>query len=168
MATLSDKWAVHITKSTPDYAIGTWGDIFLIVWIGQTSLSAATTFSREIERFSSVRPEGIGLVDVILKKATLPKADVRKLFADILVNTNILVSVAVMEGLGFRAAAVRSFVQGLNMLARHDFPHRIFGTVNECANWFISAANEKKPSWKLSTDEFTAAMNEFLRKTSKG
>ena len=39
------------------------------------------------------------------------------------------------EGSGFRAAAVRSVVVGLTMLAKQGFPHKVFANLPDAADW---------------------------------
>jgi hypothetical protein len=56
----------------------------------------------------------------------LRAVQVRKALADLLTESHIIrCSAVIMEGTGFRAAAVRGVVTSLTMLARHEFPHRI-------------------------------------------
>jgi len=47
----------------------------------------------------------------------------------------VRMSAVMHEGFGFRAAAVRSVVTGLSMLVRLPYPHEIFATVEQAANW---------------------------------
>jgi hypothetical protein len=57
----------------------------------------------------------------------MPPSPVRQAVADFLAegSTFIKCSAVLMEGAGFRAAAVRSVVTGLTMLARQAYPHRV-------------------------------------------
>ncbi len=164
MTASSIHWTVELTSSTSDYAIGTWGDVLIMVWRGQANTESATAFARELARFASTREEGIGLISIILKSASIPKADARKVMANVLGETRIAVSTAVMEGSGFRASAVRGFVQGLSMLARNDYPHKVFGTIDESGKWFANTAIERAPAWDLSPTAAIAVMNSFLKK----
>ena len=42
---------------------------------------------------------------------------------------------AVFEGDGFRAAMIRGLLTSFQLVGRLKYPHRVFDTVAECANW---------------------------------
>ncbi|HKU40249.1 MAG TPA: hypothetical protein VJR89_18945 [Polyangiales bacterium] len=42
---------------------------------------------------------------------------------------------AVFEGDGFRGAMIRGLLTGFQLLGRLKYPHSVFGTVSECAQW---------------------------------
>ena len=47
----------------------------------------------------------------------------------------MMLSAVVHEGTGFRAAAVRSVVTGLAMMANLPYPHKVFATVDDAGRW---------------------------------
>ncbi len=47
---------------------------------------------------------------------------------------------AVFEGTGFRAAMIRGVLTGFQMMSRLNYPHKIFGSVDECAAWVLPHA----------------------------
>lgn len=67
----------------------------------------------------------------------MPPSDARESIAGFLRDASdyIQASGVVFEGTGFRAAAVRSVVVSLTMLARQQYPHKVFATLEETALW---------------------------------
>ena len=69
---------------------------------------------------------------------TVPlSTDVRLALADYLSGCRgkMVLSAVVHEGSGFRAAAVRSVVTGLAMMANLPYPHKVFANVDDAARW---------------------------------
>lgn len=42
---------------------------------------------------------------------------------------------AIFEGTGFKAAMIRGVLTGFQLISRLNYPHKIFATVDECAEW---------------------------------
>lgn len=42
---------------------------------------------------------------------------------------------AVFEGSGFHAAMIRGLLTGFQLLSRRKYPHAVFDSVEDCANW---------------------------------
>jgi hypothetical protein len=56
----------------------------------------------------------------------MPSSEARKALADLMSMPQLIRgSAVIMEGTGFRAAAVRRVVTGFALLSHHEFPHRI-------------------------------------------
>lgn len=70
----------------------------------------------------------------------MPTPQARTELANFLADSgmNIHYSALVYEGSGFRAAAVRSVVTGLSMIASQAFPHKVFASTSEGAAWMAS------------------------------
>jgi hypothetical protein len=128
---------------TPDYAFGSWRNVFIVLWRGDTTIQAVRQLARECERFRELFPDGMFLFTIILPDATPPPGPVRGALAAFLKSADyIRASAVVMEGNSIRAALVRGVVTGLTMLARQPFPHRVCSL--EDAGLLFEKANPSK------------------------
>jgi hypothetical protein len=120
-----------------DYAMATYRDVFVIIWRHLTTIETCRLFRRELVDFGKKRSKGIALLTIVEERAPMPPTECRQSIAETLrdASDHILASAVVFEGEGFRAAAVRSVVAGLNMLARQKFPHKVFSDISEAGSW---------------------------------
>ena len=117
----------NIVAQDEDYVLATWQQIFVVVWRRDTTLEAVAALHRECREFATKHPLGIGLLTIVSEKAPMPPSPARHAVADFLAQGSAYIkcSAVLMEGTGFRAAAVRSVVTGLTMLAKQAYPHRV-------------------------------------------
>jgi hypothetical protein len=127
----------RLIRVEDDYALGRYRDLFVLIWRHETTIEGCRTFRDELFRFAEGRPQGIGLLTIVEETAPMPPGESRQSIASTLrdASDHIHASAVVFEGAGFRAAAVRSVVVGLTMLARQKFPHRVFGNLSDAATW---------------------------------
>jgi hypothetical protein len=122
----SDASPARLSRCFPDYAFGSWANVFMISWRQETTVSAVVQVRKECERFGRLHPDGIFLLTIIEAEASVPSAAARTTLAAFLKAGNyILASAVVIEGHSFRAALVRGVVTGLTLLARQPFPHQV-------------------------------------------
>jgi hypothetical protein len=120
----STSWNV-VTK-THDYALASWNEIVAVVWRHETTLEGVKGLESIVATIAQSHPKGIGMLTIVSAVAPMPSSAARKAIADLLsASPFVRCSAVIMEGMGFRAAAVRSVVTGLTMLSKHEFPHRI-------------------------------------------
>lgn len=117
----------NIVEESDNFVLASWQQIFAVVWRQDTTLEGARALHRQCLEFASKHPRGIGLLTIVSATAPMPPSPVRQAVADFLAagSTFIKCSAVLMEGAGFRAAAVRSVVTGLTMLAKQAYPHRV-------------------------------------------
>ncbi|WP_437562178.1 hypothetical protein [Sorangium sp. So ce542] len=117
----------HLIANRPDYVVATWRQIFCAIWRRETTADAVRRVHHACVEFAKQYPRGIGLLTVVEGEASLPPAGARKALASFLAQASSVIrcSAVVFEGSGFRAAAVRSVVTGLSLLARQRFPHKV-------------------------------------------
>lgn len=117
----------NIVEKDDNYVLATWQQVFAVVWRRDTTPEGAQALQRECHRFATKHPRGIGLLTIVSEKAPMPPSAARQAVAHFLAegSTYIKCSAVLMEGTGFRAAAVRSVVTGLTMLAKQAYPHRV-------------------------------------------
>jgi hypothetical protein len=122
---------------TPDHCIGACRGVLVVVWTGHTTHDGVVASRRSILALGREHPEGVGLITIVEHNAPMPPGEVRDEVAKFLKESSDIIkaSAVVFEGEGFRAAAVRSVVTGVSMLAKQAFPHRVFAHVDEAASW---------------------------------
>lgn len=126
-----------VIKVDPDFALASWNDVFMVIWRVNTTVEGARALRRECLGFAAKRPEGIALLTIVEEGAPMPAPESREVIARFLgdASESIRASAVIFEGDGFRAAAVRSVVIGLTMLARQKYPHKVFAAVEDGATW---------------------------------
>lgn len=122
--TLSSTW--NIVTNTHDYALALLNEIVAIIWRHETTLAGIQSSNKLVAEVARHHPKGIALLTVISEVAPMPSSEARKALADLMCTHRLIrCSAVIMEGTGFRAAAVRSVVTGLALLSHHEYPHRI-------------------------------------------
>ncbi|WP_437287418.1 serine/threonine-protein kinase [Sorangium sp. So ce406] len=111
----------------PNYVLASWRQIFCTIWLQETAEDDVRRVSEACAEFAKQHPRGIGLLTIVEGEAPLPQAAARRALARFLAEASAFIrcSAVVLEGSGFRAAAVRSVVTGLSLVARQRFPHRV-------------------------------------------
>ena len=125
----------HIVHVEKDYALASFGDVFIVIWRHETTISGAEAVRSGCFEFAKTRPQGIVLLTIIEERAPMPPADPRSHLATFMRDASDIIKASgvVFEGSGFRAAAVRSVVISLTMLAGQKYPHKVFANLVETA-----------------------------------
>jgi hypothetical protein len=111
----------------PDYALAHWQQIFAVLWRRETTAEGAAHLASACTAFARTQSRGIGLLTIVESGAPLPPSSVRASIAEFLASGSAFIkcSAVVFEGSGFRAAAVRSVVTGLTLMAKQAYPHKV-------------------------------------------
>ena len=127
----------QIERATTDYALATFRDLYIVIWRRNTTMASVRAVRRGALAFADQRPKGIALLTIIEEEAPMPPSEPREALALFMrdAGDHIKASGVVFEGTGFRAAAVRSVVVGLTMLARQKYPHKVFAELEETTAW---------------------------------
>jgi len=148
-------------QAHPDYALGSWGSLFICSWRVHTTVEGARDLTTMCARFADSHPNGIGLLTIIEERAPAPDGEARAKIADFLGQAEyIKASGVAFEGSGFRAAMVRSIIAGLSMIARQPYPHRVFSNLTDTLDWLIPEFNERTNS-NLSQGTAERAIERF-------
>lgn len=140
------QYGVQLLDASPDHLVGTVDQVLLIVWRVRTLVTAVDRIQMAYDELVANCPEGIGLLNIVEQTAPMPGSDARERIATFLREASrVSASAVAFEGTGFRAAAVRSVVAGLALLARQAFPHKIFPTVETAAEWLVPTLAERVP-----------------------
>lgn len=140
-----------------DHLMVTWKNVVVAIYKHETTVAGVASVKRVYNTCAAAHPGGVFLITIVEQGAPMPPSEVRDLLANFLEvgSGKTLMSAVVHEGSGFRAAAVRSVVTGLAMLARLSYPHQVFGSVEVAARWFASASASG-----LNADELAEAIAE--------
>lgn len=152
----------HLSRVRPDYALASYRDCFICIWRHETTMEGTGAVRRETLGFGETRPKGIALLTIVEEGAPMPPTEARQSLAHFMrdASDHIKVSGVVFEGTGFRAAAVRSVVVGLTMLARQKYPHKVFGNLSETAEWMAAELGGRLEN-SFSAHELEQAVNEL-------
>jgi len=106
-------------------------------WTAQGTIALVEQLAEHSTRFHQRHPEGVSVVHLISKGPALPDAPTRERLKTLLEgNTKTLACVAIiLDGRGFWASAVRSFLVGLRLVAPRTFVMQVFSTPEEVAAW---------------------------------
>jgi hypothetical protein len=121
------------------FSISSWLNVMVIVWTTPSSIELVENLSRCSTQFHASHPEGVSVVHVIAKGPPLPQPEVREKFSELLgKNPKTLACVGVvLEGRGFWASAIRSFLLGLRVLSPRSVQMQAFSTAGEVATWLV-------------------------------
>jgi hypothetical protein len=116
----------RLSRCYRDYAIGSWANVFVIIWRYETKATDVIQVRKECERFAELHPDGTFLLSIINAEALVPPVAARSALAAFLKSASyVRASAVVMDAHTFRAAMVRGIVTGLTLLARQPFPHQV-------------------------------------------
>jgi len=115
---------------TTGFRLGELGPVAISVWDAEPKLEHATrsvTLLRKVARSH----DGIVLLAVLASDCALPNEAVRSALARGLteIGGNVAAVANVVEGGGFRAAALRGVVTSLALVMRPRYPQRVFESV---------------------------------------
>ena len=152
-----------------DYCFARWNAIFIVIWRHETTSEGVHILGGKLKEHHDAYPGGGGLLTIIEQGAPMPTSEVRTDLARFLTEgARVIRSSAVaFEGAGFRAAAVRGVVTGLTMLARQPYPHKVFATMADAAQWLGTSLKETA---KLEVDSaaLLKALNDLRTRVNKG
>src|SRR5262249_26282942 len=126
------------------YVFAEIGDIFVVAWRQVTSVAAAMRMARTFRQFAAHHDRGVTILVVIEDSSGLPDAATRDLLArDLKKHEPFTRQLAlVYEGEGFRAAAVRSIMVGLQMLSKQTVPTKTFANLPAAVKWLADLRPE--------------------------
>jgi hypothetical protein len=152
-----------------DHLTAVWGPIFLTVWKKVTRPDYARSIQFAVRDLAhSVPNQRVACLTIIEEKVELPNAESRTAVANIFRFNleHIVCSANVMEGEGFRAAAVRGVVTGITLVARQPFPNHVFSSVTQAARWIAQAfakEGDHVTASRLSASDLINAVDQVRR-----
>lgn len=126
-----------VTALDRDHISGWWRDVHFVFWHAETRLATVHALRDELARLVAERPDGLAVFGLIAPGVALPSGDARAEMARILRDhaSSIRASCVVVEGSGFRAAAVRSVLTGISFVVRPGYPHRVTDSLVAGTDW---------------------------------
>ncbi len=118
------------------FGLGAVGPLAISVWDAEPRVTQAKQAVKLLERLAREH-EQILLLAVIGEDCALPSEYVRKELSAglVAIGTPIVTVANVIEGRGFRAAALRGVLTGLGIVVKHDYPREVFDNVPKAANY---------------------------------
>ena len=141
---------VAVCANTPDHVVGFGEGLAVVVWRHQTDAGDVSGMETAARRAHQAAKHQVGLIQVVAPSAIAPDGPARAALAVALRQLGGIVShsAIVHEAVGFRAAMIRSIVTGIATLSNPGYPHRVFATVREAADW-MSRGNERLDAQRI-------------------
>lgn len=151
------------------FYIGSWQGIVMVRWertadveaverLGKvsTALMADPTYPRRSN------------VHIISETAGVPSAAARAGFVELMKEhaDRMACVCIVVEGSGFLASAMRSFLTGMRLLAPRAFQYRLFGTVEDVVAW-LPPEHRARAGHDLDARRFAQVLAHWARAESK-
>jgi hypothetical protein len=156
MTSASKRSDVDVIEAASDHVFGTWRDVFVSVWRSAATARTAVRLATVLRRFAAGHSGGVSMIVVIEPGCTMPDTEARERMSRDMKRHETFTRhmVLVYEGEGFRAAAVRSVVAGMQLLSRQVVPTTTVATVTQGASWLA----ERRASESLSAKELEEAV----------
>jgi hypothetical protein len=119
------------------FAFFAWKNVTIMVWEVPPNAASVTRLSRMGAERAREHPGALSDVHVINGWPGLPSAEVRAALAEASREavTHLAAVAVVLGGTGFWASALRGFITGLHVLVRGPFEVRLFGSIEDVAQW---------------------------------
>jgi hypothetical protein len=117
------------------------GPLAIAIFDRATTEQDAEAVARLLAQMARAHPS-IAMLSVVGSDCTLPDAKVRNRLTSEVKNIQkqLIAAVTVIEGSGFRAAAMRGAVTGMTLLLRASYPAKTFATVRDAAEFLAGIA----------------------------
>lgn len=135
------------------HAIGNVGIVFVNVIRHPSTVEMIRETRRHVQRHFrrwNGRSVAVSVLEPTAAQA-VPK-QVRDESAALAGEFKSLAAAIVIEGSGFRAAAVRTAIASMFLLARPPFPHKVFGNLSDGAGWVLTTGGRLEPVGASSED----------------
>lgn len=129
--------APRLVYDEPGFIAASWKNVGIVVWGTQATLPLAKKLEQFSDELLARNPNGISAIHVITSTAPLPESSTRAEL-DRLTNKyarDLAVMATVIEGNGFWASAMTSFITSLHWMSRKPFKARTATDVADIANW---------------------------------
>lgn len=134
---------LQVTEASSEFACGTFGPLAIAVWEVATTQQTAETAARMLRMLGTSRSE-IYLLAILSPETPPPTNEARDIMSAAVrdLGAKVQASANVVEGTGFRAAAMRAALLGMNMIMRASHTQKAFATVGEAAAYLAEQSNE--------------------------
>jgi hypothetical protein len=124
-----------------------WNDIFVLVDQGNAVASDYPNLQRLVLEQGKKHPGGLGGLVIIPAAASPPPEEVRRAIRDVLtqVTPQLRCLCWLVEGTGFRAAAVRAALIGLGVFSRHRYATHVAIDMTDAVGWILKKLEQYEP-----------------------
>ena len=139
--------------------MGTWKNVALHVWTTRATPQLVDELERLSESFARAHPEGFSAVHVIANGAGLPDNQARDRLRDVANRYvhQLACLCHVVEGSGFWASALHSFLTGLHWLTRGPYRLHICSDLRAAAQW-VPEPHERRTRVSLAETDLEDAL----------
>jgi hypothetical protein len=126
-------------SARPSLPVVLWADIFALVDQGNALPSDYPILERMVLEQATKHLGGLGGLVIIPSAAKPPPEEVRRAIRELLTNVNPHVRCLcwLVEGTGFRAAAVRAALIGLRVFSRQSYATHVANDMTEAVRWIL-------------------------------
>jgi hypothetical protein len=131
------------------------GPLAIAIFDRETTEEDAEGVARLLAQVSRAHPK-LAMLSIVGSNCPVPDTNVRNRLTSEVKNIQkqLIASATVIEGTGFRAAAVRGVVTGMTLLLRASYPAKTFATAREAAEFLTGIA-------PLGAEEITNAVEQL-------
>jgi hypothetical protein len=142
-------------------SITSWKNVVIVIWATQATMQLAAHLERTSTGFIGKHPEGISAVHVVVNGTPLPDAETRAELNRLTDKyaKDLACFGTVIEGSGFWASAMQSFVTGLHWVSRRPFKSRIGSSLVEIAGW-LPAPHAERTGVKFTAAELVRVLTD--------
>lgn len=130
----------------PGFSLGSYGPVAISVWDTEPTLQDAQQATRLLGELARKYPK-IGLLAVLGTRCSVPdeevRAELRRGVSAVADNVGAVANL--VEGLGFRSAALRGVLTSMVLIIRPGYPQKIFGELAPAAgflSWHLEAVGD--------------------------
>jgi hypothetical protein len=146
--------SLRLVSCDANHFSGTWGPVNVVIWRREPLVETVRLLQIRLRAFAQSCATGrCSLLTIVEAGAPMPSAEARTALANMLRfnASEVICSAVAMEGVGFRAAAVRAVADGLSIVARQPFPHKTFATADAATSWLGSQLAKARVSADISS-----------------
>jgi hypothetical protein len=127
----------RVLHDADGFVMATWKNLALHVWTVQATPALVAKLDELSTAFVGAHPEGISAVHIIAKNAPLPDKVVRDQLRQVSERhaKDVACVCHVVEGSGFWASALQSFLTGLHWLSQRSYSLHICTDIGAAAKW---------------------------------
>jgi hypothetical protein len=145
------------------YRFGLWRDLVLATWESRVDLPGVASFEKVCRDLQTADPaKRYSAIHVILEGVDLPTRAARERFIGIMKTYAVQIAAVsvVIQGQGFLASAMRSFVTGMRLISPSTFALRLHGTTLEALNW-LPAEHRRRTGQEIDVRQLDQVLAPF-------
>ena len=155
-----------LTFETDGCVMAYHNDISIVVWAKQADAELANQFAALIADVARAHPR-MSTVQILAPGAAVPTPEAREIINGLIVQyaPRLIGCAALLEGTGFWASAMRSFLTSLQLFRRGGFTTKICASQQEAATW-LAPLHSAAVGVSVSPTELQAAMTQLRDRPS--